>query len=207
MSWLWIRFSSSCDHIMLPRTPNRDRRSGTVFKRTTKMSQALTLLVGCVAIVYHKHVDTAIDYLWREILHKSPYFRHDSFEVVLSTLLFAVYLTGWIILDYYVPGAHAFRITDNTAQSSNDSWKGRESALVQETLWYTLPWLIFDIMAPRRHLLLELNVNSPTALRIGRDLLLSFILYDFIFFIGHFSMHRNRYLLSSVHSKHHTMGT
>lgn len=191
---------------MLPRTPNSNRGSGTVFKRTTGISQALAILVGCGLIVCYKHVDTAIDYLWKEILYKSPYFRHDSFEVVLSTLLFAVYLTGWIILDYYFPAARIYRITENFPQSSNESWKGRESALLQETLWYTLPWLIFDIMAPRRHLLLEINVTSPTALRIGRDVLLSFILYDFFFFIGHFSMHRNRFLLSSVHSKHHTMG-
>ena len=191
---------------MLPRTPNRNRGGGTIFKRTTGISQALTLLIGCVAIVYHKHVDAAIDYLWREILYKSPCFRHDSFEVILSTLLFAVYLTGWIILDYYIPAAHIFRITDDCVQSSNESWKGRESALLQETLWYTLPWLIFDVLVPRRHLQLDFNVNSPTAFRIGRDVLVSFILYDFIFFIGHFSMHRNRFVLSSVHSKHHKMG-
>lgn len=190
----------------MSRTSNYNGGPNAAYRRTTGVSQALILLVGCAAAIYQEHMDAVIDYLWKEILFKSPYFRHDSFEVVLSTFLFAVYLTGWVILDYYVPAAHVFRIADNSNMSSNQSWKGREIALLEETAWYILPWLMFDAVAPRRHLLLELNVNSPTICGIGWDLLISFVLYDFIFFIGHLSMHRNRFLLSNVHSKHHTMG-
>lgn len=151
------------------------------------------------------YFDEKIDYLWVNIIQPSPYFRHDSFEVILSSLLFAVCTFGWFILDFYVPAAHAFRIVDST--TSNQSWKGREIALFQETLWYAVPWILFDAAVPRRHLLLAQSTKPPTLFRIIQDLLWTLITYDALFFFGHLLMHRNRFLFRTVHSKHHTSGT
>jgi sterol desaturase/sphingolipid hydroxylase (fatty acid hydroxylase superfamily) len=162
----------------------------------------LIILIGYTAFQLD-YLDATIKHYWDNVLYQSKLFRLDSFEVICSSLLFAFYSFGWLILDYYIPAAHAFRISSN---STNQSWKGRESALSQETLWYTLPWIFFDLIVPRRHILFAEFVAAPSFLQLVRDICLSLVLYDFFFYIGHRTMHRNRYLLRSIHSKHHQMG-
>ena len=163
-------------------------------------------LISVVLLVSNNitYVDEVIAYYWKNVLLNSPIFCHDSFEVILSSLLFAVCTASWLILDFYVPAAHNFSIADRTA--SNKSWKGRESALFQETLWYMMPWILFDIAVPRRHVLLAQYARPPTCLRIVQDICLSLIVYDLLFFVGHFAMHKNKYIYRTIHSKHHHMG-
>ena len=161
-------------------------------------------IVACLAWQNRSYIDSSIAYIWTDNLHTSEYFSHDSFEVILASCFFAIYTTYWVVLDFYVPAAHIFRISESTA--SNHSWKGRESALFQETLWYTLPWILLDIAVPRRHLLLSHFAASPTFLRVVMDICLSLVLYDFLFFAGHYLLHRNRFLFRTVHYKHHAMG-
>ena len=164
------------------------------------------LLICLILLVSNNitYVDEVVAYYWKHVLLSSPFFCHDSFEVVLSSLLFAVCTASWLILDFYVPAARNFSITDRTA--SNKSWKGRESALLQETLWYMIPWILFDIAVPRRHILLAQYARPPTSLRIVQDVCLSLICYDLLFFFGHLVMHKNKYLYRTIHSKHHYMG-
>ena len=171
----------------------------------TSVCRLLTLAFTILAFKNSTYLDETIDHIWRDVLQPSPYFRHDSFEVILSSLLFAFCTFCWFILDFYVPAAHTFRIVDSAG--SNQSWKGRESALFQETLWYAVPWILFDAAVPRRHLLLAQSAEPPTFFRIVQDLVCTLITYDVLFFIGHMAMHRNRFLFRTVHSKHHTSGT
>jgi hypothetical protein len=171
----------------------------------TAVRRLLMLTFSIFAVKNSIYLDETIADVWKNVLQPSPYFRHDSFEVILSSLLFAFFTFCWFILDFYVPAAHSFRIMDSTA--SNQSWKGREIALFQETLWYAVPWILFDAAVPRRHLLLAQSAEPPTFFRIVQDLLCTLITYDFLFFIGHMAMHRNRFLFRTVHSKHHTSGT
>lgn len=171
----------------------------------TILLRASLAVLGCAAIYNLRHIDTVLAYVWAEVIYPSEIFHHDSFEVLLSSLLFAIYTFSWVILDFYVPAAHIYRISDTSA--SNLSWKGRENALFQETMWYSLPWMLLDLLVPRRHLLLSHFSSPPTFYRIIQDIFLSLVLYDFLFYVGHLMMHRNRYLYRTVHSKHHTMGT
>ena len=177
----------------------------TTKMKSTSLLQASLAVLGCTLLHNSRYIDAVLAYVWAEVIYPSKIFRHDSFEVLLSSLLFAIYTFSWVILDFYVPAAHVFRILDSSA--SNQSWKGRENALFQETMWYSLPWMLLDFVVPRRHLLLTHFSSPPTLFRVMQDIFLSFVLYDFLFYVGHLMMHRNRYLFRTVHSKHHTMGT
>ena len=176
----------------------------SVSQMVTALARFLLVSLVLVVSVNINYVDEIIAHYWVDVLLKSSFFRHDSFEVILSSLLFAAYTATWLILDFYVPAAHNFSIADRTA--SNKSWKGRESALFQETLWYMIPWILFDVAVPRRHTLLAQYARPPTCLRIVQDICLSLIVYDVLFFFGHSAMHKNKYIYRTIHAKHHHMG-
>ncbi|KAL3904246.1 MAG: hypothetical protein SGARI_005007, partial [Bacillariaceae sp.] len=70
-------------------------------------------------------------------------------------------------------------------------------------LWvYMVPLFIWDRLDPRRHRLMARFV-APTALQIVRDVTLSLLMYDFLFFCGHVIMHKIPFINRRIHSKHH----
>jgi sterol desaturase/sphingolipid hydroxylase (fatty acid hydroxylase superfamily) len=72
-------------------------------------------------------------------------------------------------------------------------------------LWvYALPLLLWDILAPRRHRRLA-TFAAPTTLQIMKDVTGALLLYDFLFFCGHFVLHKVPFLYRAVHKKHHTI--
>lgn len=72
-------------------------------------------------------------------------------------------------------------------------------------LWvYALPLLAWDILAPRRHRRLG-AFAAPTTIQIMRDVTGALLLYDFLFFCGHYLLHKVPFLYRTVHKKHHTV--
>jgi sterol desaturase/sphingolipid hydroxylase (fatty acid hydroxylase superfamily) len=72
-------------------------------------------------------------------------------------------------------------------------------------LWvYALPLLAWDILAPRRHRRLA-AFAAPTTIQIIKDVTGALLLYDFLFFCGHFMLHKIPFLYRTVHKKHHTI--
>ena len=176
-----------------------------IFPKTSNhlLSYPCTLLIIVVAILASSSINKAIEYVWTELLLPSPIFRFDTFEVICSSALFSFYCFAFGYLDYHVPSAHVYRIKGLT--ESNNSWKGRFVVWYEETFWYVGPWLVIDYFFPRRHLLLAIHATAPTFYRIVCDVIISLVLYDFFFFLGHYFLHKNRYLYEFVHAKHHTM--
>ena len=78
------------------------------------------------------------------------------------------------------------------------NWKGWTFEL-----WvYVLPLLTWDILSPRRHLRLA-AFSAPTTLQVLRDISCGLLLYDALFFTGHFLMHKIPFLYRTIHKKHH----
>jgi sterol desaturase/sphingolipid hydroxylase (fatty acid hydroxylase superfamily) len=71
-------------------------------------------------------------------------------------------------------------------------------------LWvYMVPLYIWDKLDPRRHRLIA-RFGAPTTLQICRDVTLSLLMYDLLFFCGHVIMHKIPFINRKIHSKHHT---
>jgi hypothetical protein len=191
-------------HVSLVSTKDNDVYESKIQMSSKNISRGVLILVICCAIYNMEYIDSKIFDVWHNILSPSPIFKHDSYEVTMSSILFVIFIFSFLILDYYVPASHVFRIKNSS--SSNQTWKGRSSALFEETLWYTLPWYLLDMLYPRRHLLLAQFPEAPTSLQIVQDVCFSLAVYDFLFFCGHLSMHRNPFLFKTVHSKHHATG-
>ena len=167
------------------------------------LSYPLCLIIVVVAMLASTSLNEIIEYIWTNVLLPSPIFRFDTFEVVMSSALFSFYCFVFGYLDYHVPSVHVYRIKGLT--ESNDSWKGRFTVWYEETFWYVGPWFVIDYFFPRRYLLLAIHASAPTITRIVYDVTFSLVLYDFIFFLGHYTLHKSRYLYEHVHAKHHTM--
>jgi hypothetical protein len=168
------------------------------FRRSVWIFRTLVCILVGIIVLNIERINNFIDIAWNEHIKVNYYFKHDSFEPVMASICFAVYIASWMIIDFNVPLLHRFRI-QHTHKDSNAAWKGRESALYQEAVWYLLPWLIIDYFVPRR----KMPNATPTLGLLCREISLSLIGYDLLFFCGHLLMHKSKKLFASLHEKHH----
>jgi sterol desaturase/sphingolipid hydroxylase (fatty acid hydroxylase superfamily) len=75
-------------------------------------------------------------------------------------------------------------------------------AWVFELPLYVLPLFIWDIMIPRRAAKLVMW-SAPTTYKVCKDVVAGLLLYDIMFFFGHFLMHKIPFVYNRVHKKHH----
>lgn len=83
-------------------------------------------------------------------------------------------------------------------QHSAWNWK----LWLQELPVYAVPLLIWDITAPRRHRRIG-GFGAPTTMGILGGVVGGLFLYDFLFFLGHVTMHKIPFIHRTVHAKHH----
>ncbi|KAJ1379604.1 hypothetical protein B484DRAFT_460408, partial [Ochromonadaceae sp. CCMP2298] len=147
--------------------------------------------------IYTAELNALISFVWLTYLVESPLFKHDSFEPLLSTFTFGVVMALWVVIDFYFPWLHRYRISTSDDVSA---WKGREKAFLNETFWYISPWLVIDFFIPRR----RLPALAPTFPVIIWQIALALVVFDFIFFLGHRAFHSSSWLYKHVHAEHHS---
>lgn len=123
----------------------------------------------------------------------------DMLEAYVSGIAFAVWIMGYRLLDQ-VPYFHKYRFEKDRSEpvplfqpDPNNSW-------VPLAL-YLLAIHVFHAVFPKP----PLNEDPPTALRVCIELLVGFVVYDFIFFWIHLGMHKLP-SLAHIH-KHHVHHT
>jgi len=157
-------------------------------------------------------------------------FRTDSYEWCLAVTAFAVYIHLFGYADRVVRKAaetgrnHPWRKYRLQDRYQADKFRRRlergdgdvaikDMPPVQQSKWnweawifefwvYVLPLLIWDITAPRRHRRLA-AFTAPTTMKILGDVVGGLLLYDILFFCGHWMMHKVPLLYKMVHKKHH----
>jgi sterol desaturase/sphingolipid hydroxylase (fatty acid hydroxylase superfamily) len=172
---------------------------------STVVARLTCVLCAVIVALCHEEVDESLQSLYVKMLD-SAYFQHDSVEVVQSTVCFGVFITAWYITD--LTGICSHYRFGGTSSNDLKSWKGRERALLEEVVWYALPWLLFHQILPgRRHegLLTAAAATMPTVRMVCLQTLSSLFVYDVLFYTGHRLMHSVP-ALYSYHAKHHTMG-
>jgi cholesterol 25-hydroxylase len=170
------------------------------FQREVACFRVISLVIICCCWYNVDFLNSVVESVWKDQLFVSPLFKHDSFEPLLSTFVFGIVMLYWLIVDFYVPSMHRYRISPSDDVSA---WKGREKAFWNETFWYISPWLVIDFFIPRR----KLPVNAPTFPQIVWQIVLALVVFDIIFFIGHRCFHYFRFLYKNVHAEHHTAHT
>lgn len=174
---------------------------------TSVASFALLSMLVVTMVVYKEKYDALLANVYT-ILLSTRFFRLESFEVLQSSLCFALWTSLYVVMDFVIPGITArYRVTakDSTTQREKEmfAWKGREWALFEETVWYVVPWLVFDAFFPRREQLLDTFQQPPTIEALVLQIFCSLCLYDVFFYAGHRLFHTSPLLYQSVHAKHH----
>ncbi|KAL7563405.1 hypothetical protein ACA910_016502 [Epithemia clementina (nom. ined.)] len=67
---------------------------------------------------------------------------------------------------------------------------------------YAAPLIVWDIVAPRRHRRIG-GFGPPTTMGILGGIVGALMLYDLLFFCGHYVMHKVPFLYRTFHAKHH----
>eukprot|EP00730_Choanoeca_flexa_P018171 TRINITY_DN8820_c0_g1_i2.p1 TRINITY_DN8820_c0_g1~~TRINITY_DN8820_c0_g1_i2.p1 ORF type:complete len:300 (+),score=28.16 TRINITY_DN8820_c0_g1_i2:102-1001(+) len=155
------------------------------------------LIATLVTLLWQqKAADTLAASIWNYV-RLQWWFQHDSLEPVVASLSFFPPLTLFYCLDMFIPSMHPWRISKNT---STKQWTGKEEFNAYNLLYsYLIPLMVFDYLFPRRQLPLE----PPTVFGLLGQIILLLVLYDALFFVGHYTMHRVPWLYRHVHATHH----
>ena len=169
--------------------------------------RALLLAMLTVWLIQRARVDAALERGWAAA-RASPWVQHDSFEPVLATLSFGLWINLWRIVDLFVPYLHRWKIGSGGPDGPPPlelHGQGRLEFMLRPgisnvaALAYLLPLLAFDSLYPRR----SLPAACPTSAQLGAAVASSLFLYDFLFYWIHLALHRVPWLFVHVHATHH----
>ena len=189
--------------------------TATAWDRTVLGVRLFTLLMMILSVIFVEKFNKLVESIWRLMYH-SPIVRHDSFEPLLSTFSFFVWINIYRLVDFYniFP---SYRINDLKKSASNrsgaESSSGRsvpgflrplmffvpESWRGYAAVAYLCPLMFFDMVYPRR----DLPEQAPPFHLLIGSVFCSIVLYDFSFYWIHYAMHHVKGL-QHLHKTHHS---
>jgi sterol desaturase/sphingolipid hydroxylase (fatty acid hydroxylase superfamily) len=173
------------------------RISNQEFEKETSICRAIFGLLLSAVVINYSVLNNAMQSFYLSTA-KLRFFQHYSFEPILSSFVFALNILMYFIIDKYIPRLHKYRIQKSDSMLA---WKDRlRDGLSNEVPWYLGFWIPFGgIMKARR-----ISFQAPSLWRVGKEVFLGLLIYDFLFYIGHNCLHRVPFLWN-IHSKHHKM--
>jgi sterol desaturase/sphingolipid hydroxylase (fatty acid hydroxylase superfamily) len=194
-------------------TTRPPRLSRQVFRRQVTTCRRLSAaLVASVVIIYIalpewvERVQSSTTELCRS-LYAAWWFRHSAFEPLLASTVFAMQIAKWAWIDHrlseYIPYLKLYRISQDS--DSLAAWRGRSVAAKEEVVWYLVPWVPFGcVYQGRGRTIAHFTSSIPSLSRVLVDAMAALLVYDLLFFVGHYVMHRSSRLYTTVHAKHHS---
>ena len=159
-------------------------------------SRAAAAAVIGACWLYNDECNAALAEFW-EWLRWQAWFRHDSWEPMLSSVSFLFYIITWAMLERY----RVFERWQIQKGSQDVAWSDVWERLYFEGMWYIVPLIAFDTAFPRRAP--KLDVPAPTLGLVALQVFLSITLYDVFFFFGHSALHSRPGVYKALHSRHH----
>eukprot|EP01063_Lacrimia_lanifica_P005130 TRINITY_DN12950_c0_g1_i1.p1 TRINITY_DN12950_c0_g1~~TRINITY_DN12950_c0_g1_i1.p1 ORF type:complete len:301 (+),score=74.68 TRINITY_DN12950_c0_g1_i1:56-958(+) len=171
---------------------------------------------ACGAALWWAHtaaVDAAVSDAWGWLVQQW-WFRHDSFEPVLSVLSFVLWIPLFYTLDRIAhrqskggtvadfPLAPYMIQPDRSADMN--AWRV-EGTSAKQLVVYLAPICAMDAVYPRRGPRLE--VPAPSSAQLVGEVFLALFLYDFFFTLAHYACHKVPWLWRYVHAVHHERQT
>jgi sterol desaturase/sphingolipid hydroxylase (fatty acid hydroxylase superfamily) len=183
----------------------------TLKKHNFHLNMIRILIFALCVYFYYQH--EVID-VWFQVLYSKLennwIFRHDSFEPCLAVSCFAIYIGAFFVFDKYIAPKFKNRLDSiRLGKTVHDRWDeeawNNDNRILNETLWYIGPLLIFDVLCPRRHILLaqhESHTHPLTLMQVVFDVMSCLFFFDTFFFISHYTLHH--YMPSWLHRRHHS---
>mmetsp|Transcript_9610 Transcript_9610/g.18110 ORF Transcript_9610/g.18110 Transcript_9610/m.18110 type:complete len:300 (+) Transcript_9610:393-1292(+) len=172
----------------------RTRKDGN-FNQQVQLWRFVFGGLALLCAVYAESIDSAVERSWSWIKEKQ-WFQHDTFEPLVATLSFAVWIHAFRILDLMPLGQYII----DPKYRALDARVGF-GVKVKSGLVYLGTLFTFDFLYPRR----KLPDTCPGgAGKVLLHIVLALFVYDFLFFHIHVAMHKVEGL-RSFHKKHHSV--
>ncbi|XP_006821049.1 uncharacterized protein LOC102803507 [Saccoglossus kowalevskii] len=175
-------------------------------------------LVGCFTFWYNIDViQESTNALW-EILRYHWFYKLAYFETFFVVLYYTLFLGYPYVIEYFnLFNKYKLNIKDHTPIP-------RPLELILEVVVYVAPLATLDtfmvkkyagvtdedLVEVRKHWIQTeriLPVDPPNVMWSVVHLIVAFIIYDFMFFVLHYALHKNRWLYDNIHSCHHNHST
>jgi sterol desaturase/sphingolipid hydroxylase (fatty acid hydroxylase superfamily) len=179
----------------------RTRISTTQFRKHVTIVRMVTLAVVGLFVRNFQTADVLVQGAYAS-LKTVRFFRHFAFEPLLASFCFLFYISYYAIIDFFVPPLWKYRIQPaGPVGDTMLAWKDRlRDALSFEVPLYLGVWIPFGGIVKAR------KIQETTSLAlVSREVVLALIIYDTLFYFGHWILHRNSFLFQNVHGKHHRM--
>ena len=147
-----------------------------------------TCAVVCIlaACVFSDELNDMIASVWMS-MRQNALVQHETFEPVVASLSFGFGVQLFRLIDTKLLVLHRYRIDPKSIAKVRDYKQFDSSHHVLESLVaYLAPLAIFDWLFPRR----SLPLLAPTISVIIFHIIVTLVVYDFLFFWVHMAMHR-----------------
>ena len=166
------------------------------------ITQSVRFLVAaalCAGIIRSEAVSQYIQRVWTSAC-EHPVIRHDSCEPLIASVSFMFSVVFFRVLDW-VPWMIKYKMHPEELAIASEQDLTPPRHAVYSLLAYLGPLFMFDVLLPRR----ALPIQAPCLSRLVFEVLLSLIVYDFLFFWLHLAFHKiggvNRLVR---HQQHHS---
>lgn len=177
--------------------------------------RGIVLLSILLLFIFAEDVQRLVNTSWKFLLD-TWLFNSVYFETFFATFCYGV------IVSIYPKTIHSCRFLDKYKISKNVQYVryGGITDFFQEVAMYITPLMILDtfmvkkyhgvepsIWVEKRSTLIQttraLPRDPPSVFQISFHLLASLIVYDALFFVIHFTLHKNYFLYKNIHARHH----
>ena len=165
--------------------------------------------------VWEAEIQRLIDALWRYLL-TSDFYNHVTFETWWTMLINIPISTAFYVLTE-IPILQKYKLDPHLPGWQNVGITG----VLSESFQYAWPFLFLDFVtvkkysgvdasewALRRQTWLQstraLPLHAPTLFQICYQLLGAYVIFDAMFCMVHYTLHRNSWLYKHIHAEHHT---
>mmetsp|Transcript_5282 Transcript_5282/g.9926 ORF Transcript_5282/g.9926 Transcript_5282/m.9926 type:complete len:307 (+) Transcript_5282:208-1128(+) len=150
-----------------------------------------TVVMGALAWCYKAELDIITEQAY-QMCRESWIFRHDSFEPVVATLSFGLWIHWFAFVDDVLP-LKQYLMEPNRVKDRYTGVPQKVAALYLSVLF------VFDWFYPRRRLPEE---GPGSFFKVVTDIASGLFVYDLLFFPIHLAMHKVSFL-RKFHVKHH----
>ena len=174
-----------------------------------------TMAIFLLMLVYHEEIQGFVNLLYKWLLDQ-PLFHSVYFETGWIAASYLLVQTPAIFIDY-IPFFERYKLHPQ----AHFVWPTTQ--FVYETIEFATPLLILDTFIVKKYPMVDpmewnrreqdwikytrpLPVEPPSLLEISYSMVLSFVIFDFLFFIDHYVVHKYAWLYKNVHKRHHTHG-
>ena len=191
--------------------------SADSYKKETQIFRVLIVVLASVCVFYKEHIQDCINVLW-DYLRLQPFFYSAYFESVYVTLVYAAIVIFYPYTMHFVSFLRKFKVKEDVTYVHITL-----NRILKESIMYLTPVFFADAIIQKRYsgvpveewarrskqwiqTTRALPEEPPNFLTLCVHVAGSVVVFDALFFLLHFTLHKNAFLYRHVHALHHQHG-